>query len=80
MAALHSTSATRGSRPYTTMQPVSQSAHVRCPPALAAPGGVPSTVAASGTGKPSCEGAQPSACTARTKKAGSRIVVSQLSV
>jgi hypothetical protein len=79
MAALHSTSATRGSRPYTTMQPVSHSAQVRCPPALAAPGGVPSTVAASGTGKPSSRAPSP-ACTARTKKAGSRIVVSQLSV
>jgi hypothetical protein len=59
------------------MQPVSHSAQVRWP---AAAGVDASTVAASGTGKPICAGAQPSSCTARTKKAGSRIVVSQLSV
>jgi hypothetical protein len=80
MAALHSTNATRGSRPYTTMQPVSHSAQVRWPPALAAAGAVAMTVAASGTGKPSFAGSQPSTCTACTKKAGSRMVVSQLSV
>ncbi|MNT27316.1 hypothetical protein D3C72_1629430 [compost metagenome] len=59
------------------MQPVSHSAQVRW---AAATGTADCTVAASGTGKPNCAGSQPSACTTRTKKAGSRMVVSQLSV
>ena len=81
---LSTISARRGSRPYTTTQPISHHAHSRWLVAStqARTPALPTvcTAAASGTGKPSSAGSAPVTCTKRWKNVALRIVVSHVSV